>query len=46
MGVVGIIDGAKILVERYPEVLQEETCNKVTFVYVLEEEHNKLGYSY
>ena len=46
MQVVGIENGEQILNERYQELLQEDTVNKVTFVYVLEEEHKRVGYSY
>ena len=45
MQVVGINNGYEILGQRYQEVLQEPTVNKVTFVYILEEEFNKVGYS-
>ena len=30
----------------WPELVQENYINKVTFVYVLEEEHRRLGFSY
>jgi hypothetical protein len=44
--VVGVENGERIINDRYPELVQEETINKVTFVYVLEEEHKRVGYSY
>ena len=46
MSVVGVENGRQILKERYLELVNEETVNKVTFVYVLEEEHKRIGYSY
>lgn len=46
MKVVGIENGANILQERYPELANEETINKVSFVYVLDEEHKRGGFSY
>lgn len=46
MHVVGVENGKEVLEQRYPELVQEETINKVTFVYVLEEEHKRVGYSY
>jgi hypothetical protein len=39
-------NGERIINDRYPELVQEETINKVNFVYVLEEEHKRVGYSY
>ncbi len=44
--VVGVENGQKVITDRYPELVQEETINKVTFVYVLEEEHKRVGFSY
>ena len=46
MKVVGIENGASIIRDRYPELVNEESINKVTFVYVLEEEHKRVGFSY
>ena len=46
MQVVGIQEPEKILAERYPEICKDEYVNKVSFVYILQEEHNKLGYSF
>ena len=44
MEIVGVKTGKEIIQERYSEVLEEETVNKVTFVYILQEEHKRLGY--
>ena len=44
--VVGVENGMDVIKHRYPELVQEETINKVTFVYVLEEEHKRVGFSY
>ena len=46
MKVVGIEDPEKVLHERYQELMKDEYVNKVSFVFVLQEEHNRLGYSY
>lgn len=43
---VGVEAGDEIVKERYPELEGEDYINKVTFVYVLEEEHRRLGFSY
>ena len=40
MKVVGVEDPEKILYERYQELMKDEFVNKVSFVYVLQEEHN------
>ena len=45
MKVCGVVRAAEIIEQRYPELVKEESINKVTFVYVLEEEHKRLGYS-
>ena len=46
MKVAGIENGSRIIRDRYPELVNEESINKVTFVYVLEEEHKRVGFSY
>ena len=46
MKVVGVENAQKILTERYPELCKDEFVNKVSFVFVLQEEHNRLGYSF
>ena len=46
LAAVGVENGEQIIKERYPELAQEDYINKVTFVYVLEEEHRRLGFSY
>ena len=43
---VGCEDPQTILKERYSEIMAEETVNKVSFVFVLAEEHKRLGFSY
>jgi hypothetical protein len=35
-----------VLQERYSELLAEETVNKVSFVFVLAEEHRRSGFTY
>ena len=44
--VVGVENAQQILLDRYPELCKEEYVNKVSFVFVLQEEHNRLGYSF
>ena len=43
---VGVENAETIIKDHYPELVQESYINKVTFVYVLEEEHRRLGFSY
>ena len=43
---VGCDNAAHILQERYSEVMAEETINKVSFVFILAEEHKRTGFSY
>ncbi len=43
---VGCDDAKKILNERYSEIMSEDTINKVSFVFVLAEEHKRLGFSF
>ena len=44
--VVGVENAQEILMTRYPELCKEEYVNKVSFVFVLQEEHHRLGYSF
>ena len=46
LSVVGIETPQEVLTSRYPELCKEEYVNKVSFVFVLQEEHNRLGYSF
>ncbi len=43
---VGVENADGIIKDHYPELVQEQYINKVTFVYVCEEEHRRLGFSY
>ena len=43
---VGCDEAKSILNERYTEIMAEETVNKVSFVFVLAEEHKRLGFSF
>ena len=43
---VGCDDAKSILNERYSEIMAEDTVNKVSFVFVLAEEHKRLGFSF
>ena len=44
--VVGVENAQEVLMSRYPELCKEDYVNKVSFVFVLQEEHNRLGYSF
>ena len=46
MKAVGVVDPQSILLERYKEICREEFVNKVSFTYILQEEHQRLGFSY
>ena len=43
---VGCEEAKTVLNERYQEILSEETVNKVSFIFVLAEEHKRQGFSY
>ncbi len=43
---VGCEDAESILNERYSDLVTDGTVNKVSFVYVLQEEHKRSGFSY
>ena len=43
---VGVDNAKQVLHERYSELLAEETVNKVSFVFVLAEEHKRSGFTY
>ena len=43
---VGVEDAHKVLADRYWDLVQDNTVNKVSFVYVLQEEHKRSGFSY
>ena len=43
---VGVDNAPAVLEERYSEIIAEETVNKVSFVFVLAEEHKRSGFSY
>ncbi len=43
---VGVENSDAIIKDHYPELVSEQYINKVTFVYVCEEEHRRLGFSY
>ena len=38
---VGVEDAEKVVEERYSELMDEDTINKVSFVFVLETEHRR-----
>mmetsp|Transcript_17899 Transcript_17899/g.20673 ORF Transcript_17899/g.20673 Transcript_17899/m.20673 type:complete len:91 (+) Transcript_17899:250-522(+) len=42
----GVPDASKVIAEKYPEVMEEGTVNKVTFLYIIEEEHRGLGFAF
>ena len=41
---VGVEDAESVINERYAELVEEDTINKVSFVFVLETEHRRLGF--
>ena len=41
---VGVANPPEVIKQRYSELYQEDTVNKVSFVFVLENEHKRLGY--
>ena len=41
---VGVEDSEAVVNERYLELIEEDTINKVSFVFVLETEHRRLGF--
>ena len=41
---VGVEDSEAVINERYLELMDEETINKVSFIFVLETEHKRLGF--
>ena len=43
---VGIDNAKSVLQERYSEILAEDTVNKVSFVFVLAEEHKRSGFTF
>jgi len=43
---VGIENAREILMERYSEIMEEDTVNKVSFVFVLAEEHKRAGFTF
>lgn len=46
MEMVGCEDARGALESRYPEIVADGTVNKVSFVFVLQEEHKRAGFSY
>ena len=46
LSVVGVKEVKSVLTERYSKLIdEEETVNKVSFVYILSCEHKRLGYN-
>ena len=43
---VGVDNAKAVLAERYAEILAEDTVNKVSFVFVLSEEHKRAGFTF
>ena len=41
---VGVENAEEVVNERYSELMDEDTINKVSFVFVLETEHKRLGF--
>ena len=46
LSVVGVKDVSTVLAQRYSKIIdEEETVNKVSFVFILSSEHKRLGYN-
>lgn len=43
---VGVDNAKQVLQERYSEITVEESVNKVSFVFVLNEEHKRAGFTF
>jgi len=43
---VGVDDSKSVLKERYSEIIAEDTVNKVSFVFILAEEHKRAGFTF
>ena len=46
LGVCGVPDARKLIETKYPEILEEGHVNKVTFLYIIEEEHRGSGFAF
>ena len=42
--VVGVDQAEKVIEDRYLDLVEDDTINKVSFVFVLEQEHKRLGF--
>ena len=42
--IVGVDQAEEIVSERYASMLEDETINKVSFVFILEQEHRRNGF--
>ena len=41
---VGVEDAEEVVQSRYEELIEDDNINKVSFVFVLETEHKRLGF--
>mmetsp|Transcript_15199 Transcript_15199/g.16915 ORF Transcript_15199/g.16915 Transcript_15199/m.16915 type:complete len:176 (+) Transcript_15199:3-530(+) len=46
LAVVGVPEAKQLVEIKYPEILEEGHVNKVTFLYIIEEEHRKSGFAF
>ena len=46
LAVAGVPEAQKLVEEKYSDVLEEGHVNKVTFLYIIEEEHRKAGFAF
>uniref|UniRef100_A0A7S3NBV2 Uncharacterized protein n=1 Tax=Euplotes harpa TaxID=151035 RepID=A0A7S3NBV2_9SPIT len=46
LDVCGVPDARKLVETKYPEVAEEGHVNKVTFLYIIEEEHRSKGFGF
>ena len=42
--IVGVDQAEKVIAERYSDLVEDDTINKVSFVFVLDQEHKRLGF--
>ena len=46
LAVCGVPDSKKLIETKYPEIVEEAHVNKVTFLYIIEEEHRNAGFAF
>ncbi|CAI2383000.1 unnamed protein product [Moneuplotes crassus] len=46
LSVAGVPEARTLIETKYPEIIEEGHVNKVTFLYIIEEEHRKAGFAF